>query len=302
MYNRMLVPLDGSELAEVVLPYATGLARRLGLEIVLVNVCPDIQREFIEAHREYIERMVQIVKSQLKEAQEKKSTPKDRRIQVRGEVLIGDAAERILRYSAENGVDLILIATHGESGIRRWVMGSVVDKVLQVSRVPVWLVRAGVPEEIVYDKWPRRTILVPLDGSKLAESVLPHAEAIAKQRGAELVDIVLLSVCQRTPTPPFYPSGVCLETEEECYKRRLEIEQYLARILERLKGTGLNARSLVLVGDAADEIIDYATNNRFNIIVMTTHGSSGAGRWIYGSVAEKVLLGTSSPLLLVRPK
>jgi nucleotide-binding universal stress UspA family protein len=180
-------------------------------------------------------------------------------------------------------------------------MGSVVDKVLQVSNVPVWLVRAGVPEEIVYDKWPRRTILVPLDGSKLAESALPHAEAIAKQRGAELVDIVLLSVYQRTPTPPFYPSGVCLETEEECYKRRLEIEQYLARIVERPKGTGVNVRSLVLVGNPADEIIDYATNNRFNIIVMTTHGSSGAGRWTYGSVAEKVLLGTSSPLLLVRP-
>ena len=65
------------------------------------------------------------------------------------------------------------MATHGRSGIRRWIMGSVADKVLRASKVPVWLVRAGIPEEIVYVKWPKITVLVPLDGSELAESLLP---------------------------------------------------------------------------------------------------------------------------------
>ena len=111
---------------------------------------------------------------------------------MRGELAIGYPAEEILRYTEENDVDLIMMASHGLSGVRRWVLGSVADKVLRASGVPVWLVRAGVTEEIAYDKWPSKTILVPLDGSELAEAVLPHAEAVAKQRGAEIIEIVLL--------------------------------------------------------------------------------------------------------------
>lgn len=300
MYKRILVPLDGSERAQVALPYAAGVARRLGLEIVVFNVCPENHREFIEWHRKYIELMVQTMRGLLEKAVDQKETRGTREIQVRGEVEVGDAAKRILEYSAGNAVDLILMGTHGESGTRRWAMGSIVDKVLQASKVPVWLVPAGVPEDIVHDRWPRRTILVPLDGSKLAESVLPHVETLVRRR-PEVVDVVLLSVCESTPTPSFYPPGVRLDTEEECYKCRMDGEQYLAAIAERLKGAGANVRSLVVVGSAADQIVDYAAKNRVSVIAMTTHGSSGVGMWTYGSVADKVLVGTSTPLLIIRP-
>jgi nucleotide-binding universal stress UspA family protein len=190
-------------------------------------------------------------------------------------------------------------------------MGSVADKVLRASKVPVWLVRAGIPEEIVYDKWPTRTMLVPLDGSKLAESVLPHVEAVAKQRGAELLDVVLLRVYEHPVIPSDYPRAMPLSWEEhveqEMVKARRESEQYLAGVEKRLKDVGLRVRSEVLAGktlwaNPADEIIDYANRNPFNLIVMTTHGRSGISRWAYGTVAEKVLLGASSPILMVRPK
>jgi len=171
MYKRMLVPLDGSELAELVFGYAKELAGRLDLDLILLHVSGSSEHDLPSIHRAYIERAAEILRRQSAEVQEKTGgKPGGKALEARGELAVGNAAEEILRYTDEKDIDLILIATHGRSGVKRWAMGSVADKVLRVSKVPVWLVRAGIPEEIVHDKWPRRTILVPLDGSKLAES------------------------------------------------------------------------------------------------------------------------------------
>jgi len=314
MYKRMLVPLDGSELSEVVFPYAKELAGRLDLDVVLLHVCSPEECELTPLHRAYIEHKAEILKRQSEEVQQKTGVgPGGRAVQVRGELAVGYPAEEILRYAEENDIDLILMATHGRSGIRRWVMGSVAEKVLRASKVPVWLVRAGIPEAIVYDKWPRRMILVPLDGSELAERVLPHVEALAKQRGAELVEVVLLMVCEPAALG-YYPPSARFETpggavhvmpEEyaraEAAKQKLRAGEYLAGVEKRLKDAGLKVRSEVRVGEPATQIIDYANMTPFNLIVMSTHARSGVGRWAYGSVAAKVLQGITSPIFLVRP-
>ncbi len=299
MYKKMVVPLDGSGLAEIALPYVRELTRRLELETILLNVCPTQQREFAAVHRDYIDKVVTRVKGQMGTKGRSRSVPLQGKI--RGRVLVGEPAERILRYASDNGIDLILMATHGESGTRRWAMGSVVDRVLRAAKVPVLLVRTEMREEIVYDQWPRRSILVPLDGSALAEAAVPHAEQLARQKSAEPVDVVLISVCEPRLAPSFYPFDAPLEGDEDLVRRRLESENYLSAIAGRLKAAGIGTRALVLEGKPADQIIDYANSNRFNVIVMTTHGHSGTGRWTYGSVAEKVLLGASSPILIVHP-
>ena len=305
MYKRMLVTLDGSELAEVVFPYAKELAGRLDLDLIFLHVCNPEEHQLLPMHRAYVERAAEIIRRDSEEVREKTGVqPGGKAIEARGEVAVGHPAEEILRYADENEIDLILIATHGRSGVRRWAMGSVADKVLRASKVPVWLVRAAIPEEIVYDKWPSTTILVPLDGSELAESVLPHVEAVAKQRGAELVDVVLLTVCEPPVIPSDYPPTMPLGWEEhverEMDKFRRVSEQYLAGVEKRLKDVGLKVRSEVLMGRPAEEIVDYASRNPFNLIVMATHGGSGLGRWAFGSVADKVLRVISSPIFLVR--
>ena len=132
--------------------------------------CVPEESHLFRMHQVYVERVLEIIRSQVRQ----RAHPEKKEIEGWGEVVIGHPAEEILRYADEKDVDLILIATHGRSGVKRWTMGSVADKVLRSSRVPVWLVRAGVPEESVYDEWPNRMILVPLDGSELAESTLPH--------------------------------------------------------------------------------------------------------------------------------
>ena len=300
MYKRMLVPLDGCEQCEVVFPYAKELAGRLDLDVILLHVSTPEERELAPLHWAYIERKAEIIKRLSEEVQQNTGIgPGGKAVQVRGELVVGYPAGEILRYVEENDVDLILMASHGRSGIgcRRFVLGGVAEKVLHESTVPVWLVRAGIPEEIVYDKWPRKTMVVPLDGSELAEAVLPHVEALAKQRGAEPVDMVLLRVLETVE-----PKASEELTHMVAAKRRAQAEEYLAGVVEkRLKDAGLTVRSEVRVGKPAEQIIDYADATPFSLIMMSTHARSGISRWAYGSVALRVLHTASRPMLLVRP-
>ena len=311
MYRKMLVPLDGSELAEVVLTYARELAGRLDIDIVLLHVSVPALSQFAPMRRAYIERAAENIEHLSREIQKKTGTPPGNKpIAVQGDLTVGYPPEEILRFAEENAVDLILMATHGRSGVKQWTMGNVADKVLRASKVPVWLVRTGIPDETPYDQWPKKSILVPLDGSEMAESVLPHLETLAKQRDGELLEVVLLRVSEPPALPSYYipevsemPLNWGEYEQQETAKGKQVAKEYLAMVEKRLKESNIsNMQSVVLTGKAADEIADYANKNPFNIIVMATHGRSGLSRWVYGSVTDNVLQGTSSPIFLVRPQ
>lgn len=294
MYNKMLVPLDGSRLSEVVFPYAKDLAARLGLDIILLHVHSPKESEVMPLHQAYIEYKAQVIKRQLRDWQKKIGGGLEaKKLEVRGELTTGYSPEEIICYAEKNNVDLILMATHGRSGVRRWVLGSVADKVLCVSSIPIWLIRASAPERVTYDKWPRKTLLVPLDGSVLAEKVLPHVEILAKQPGKPTVDVVLFRVIEHPTTSGQYFRNIP--------ENREEIEQYLANIVTRLKNAKIKVKSKISSGDPAEQIVDYGRKNPFSIIVMSTHGHSGVSRWFYGSVATRVLEHAANPIFLARP-
>lgn len=145
-------------------------------------------------------------------------------------------------------------------------------------------------------------ILVPLDGSKLAECVLPHLENVAKSSpGAE---IMLVSVTERVPG--FRPVddysralGVRL-APEAAGKMEAEARRYLDRIAKGLQAKGVKALAEVLLGDPAEEIALLATNEGFDLIIMASHGRSGPSRWAHGSVAEKVFRSNCAPVLMVK--
>lgn len=308
MYKRMLVPLDGSEFAEVVLPYACELAGRLDIEVVLLNIARPEERGFYTpAHRAYINQTVETIRRQALEVQRKSGLPPDAKpVQVSGEMVVGYPEEEILRFTDANAVDLIVMATHGRAGTRHWDLGHVADKILRQSKVPVLLVRAGVPDAIPYDQWPKKTIVVSLDGSELAESVLPHVEALAQQRGVD-IEVTLLRACEPPAMPSYYApeiSGVPLNwgqyMQQELARCRETAKEYLDKIEKRLREKNIKVTSEIPTSKAADAIIDYATKNPFSLIVMTTHGRTGLRRLVYGSVAESVLFGISNPILLVR--
>jgi nucleotide-binding universal stress UspA family protein len=306
MYQKMLVPLDGSELAEVVFPYAKELAGRLGVETILLHISSPALRDFAAMNQAYIEHAAEIIRREARKVH--KDTGTGKTIKVTGELVVGYPAEEILRYADEKSVDLILMATHGRSGLKRWAVGSVADKVLRAANFPVWLVRANAPGAKPFDEWPKRTLLVALDGSELAESVLPHVEILAKQGDGELVEVVLLRICEPLTIPSYYTpeiSDIPLNwgqyAQQEMARCKQVSAEYLTQIKKRLKDANISAKSEVLVGKAADEIIDYAHKNPFSLIIMATHGRSGLSRLVYGSVAESVLIGVNSPIFLVKP-
>jgi nucleotide-binding universal stress UspA family protein len=130
-------------------------------------------------------------------------------------------------------------------------------------------------------------ILVPLDGSELAEAIVPHAEAVADRHQAEVILLQVLSAKRVNPT--------------RAAKERHESEDYLMGVEQRLLEKGMNARYTIRHGsDPAAEIVDYAEVNKVDLIAMSTHGRSGMSRWLFGSVASRVLQGTSKPILLIR--
>jgi nucleotide-binding universal stress UspA family protein len=306
MNKKILVPLDGSEVSEILFAYAKELAGRLSLDMLLLHVCKLEEYELHPMHRTYIEHAAdrirqhsEAVRSRTSEGHEKKQ------INVRGILAIGPPAGEILRCVDDNDIDFIMMATHGHSAINRWSMGSVAAKVLRASRVPVWLIRAGIPYEVIHDRYPRITVLVPLDGSELAEVVFPHLEVLAEQRGIERVDVVLLRVCEPIVIPPGYELDLSDDwagyVEQRLTKAKETAEEYLTKLAEIFEAIGMRVKTVVKVGQPAVEIVDYANAHPLNLVVMSTHGWSGHSWWPWGSVTGKVLESISSPLLLVRP-
>jgi len=144
-----------------------------------------------------------------------------------------------------------------------------------------------------------RRILVPLDGSKLAESVLPHAQAIAKLAEAS-VELVHVTEPVELPTR----GGIALSIDDlkqiELHSRR-DAQDYLRSVVNRLRRAGIRTHSKLLTGKAADSLVDYLHERNFDMVILATHGRSGISRWIWGSVAERILRSSVIPILIIRP-
>jgi nucleotide-binding universal stress UspA family protein len=296
MYRKMLVLLDGSKLAEVVFTYAQELSARLNINLELLHVCSPQEAEQLPMRQVYIDHMAEVLQNKAIEIRSKigDQTPG---IKAQGKVVVGYPAEEILKYTDENNIDLIMLSTHGRSGVRAWDIGNVANKVIRGSKVPLWIVPSELSEEIIYDKLPRRLIVIPLDGSAMSEAVLPHALTIAKQRGVE-PDLVLVHV--------YNPDGMSITVNYEKIEaeeaKRLEAKNYLDSIIKRIGKEGIKARTEILTGDPAEAIIDFVKNNPAQLIAMATHGHAGLSRMIFGSATENILhLIKKTPIFLVKP-
>lgn len=281
MYERIIVALDGSELAEVAIPYAQELALRLGSELDVVTVCePPCEQESMQ--KVYIDNMA---------AELGRSG-----IRLHSVLLYGKAADAILDYSERNKINLIAMSTHGRSGVSRWVMGSVADKVLRGASCPILLISARKSEEPKLETVVLKRILLPLDGSPLGESALPHVEELASKTNAEVLLLQVVIPLERT----IPIEGYTVHLADVYADVLAQAKTYLTKMEQRLKQKGIAARYEVISGLPASVIIDYARDKAVNLVAMSTHGRSGVSRWVLGSVADKVLHGCRSPLLLVR--
>lgn len=296
MFKRILVPLDGSELAEVALPYAEELAGKLGSEIILIQATETDKGKLDQMAESYLQRMVNTTAQNAMKHVSKLGTHE---IKVRSKAVVGDAAEAMLDFAEKESIDLIIMATHGRTGIRRWALGSVAAKMVTASNCPMVLIRAKGARPDVREHGAVRKTLVPLDGSQTSESIIPYIKELASKLKSE---VVLFQAIQ-----PFYNVVVTVEgaiyvpyTPEEMKSMVTTAEGYLNKVAEPLKGQGITAGCKVGIGDPAKAIIDFADEVHADIVAMSTHGRSGIDRWAFGSVADKVLHAGNTPILLVR--
>ncbi|OGO01621.1 MAG: hypothetical protein A2Y72_01615 [Chloroflexi bacterium RBG_13_53_26] len=275
MYERILVPLDGSQLAEIALPYAEELSGRLGAEVTLIYVSESIDDPHRHMHQIYMQKMAESTKQDT-EAYARK-LGKELAIQVRSVNLAGNPAEEIVKYADRENTGLIVLSTHGQSGIGRWTIGSIANKVVRATKKPVALVRAEGPRPDVPQKDMLRKALLPLDGSRESEAAIPYAAELASRLGMSVTLLQVLAIGDKALA-----------------------EDYLEKTGAQLKQKGVTVESRVIFGEAATEIINLADEIHADVVAMSTHGRSGIGRWVLGSVAERVLYEGNTPLLLVR--
>jgi nucleotide-binding universal stress UspA family protein len=297
VFQKILVPLDGSKLAEVALPYAEELAGRLGSEIILIYINESSDAPDEHMHKFYLEKIAETVKEAAELYDEKSS--KRQEIQVKSAIVTGNPAKKIVEYADKEGIGLIVMSTHGRSGITRWTLGSVANKVVQAAKQPMALIRAKGNRSEMRAKGILKKILVPLDGSKEGEIVIPYIVEFAQRLKAEVTLLQVVEISYPAVTDLGY--SYIAYTEKQMASDKAFAQNYIDKVVALLKEKGVTATSEVRlkIGNAAEEIINAADETHSDLVVMATHGRSGIGRWVLGSVAERVLHQGNTPLILV---
>ena len=298
MYTRILVPLDGSSTAEQVLPYVRLLGRKAGTKVDLLRIIEPLPDEIAAPERGvYLDEMIENVLGQQREKLNQVAADLNSEgITASVTAEEGKPAERIVEEAEKERDTLIAMATHGRSGVGRWVMGSVTDRVLHSTRDPMLVVRATEEGELPAEKV--ETVIVPLDGSDLAEKALPYAQDIAKATGAS---VLLVRVIAPSAFYYGYAEYVTPAYDDAFEQVEASAMEYVDGVAKRLVDEGVSdVKGVTLNGPPAAVLVDTAKEYANSLVVMTTHGRSGVSRWVMGSVADHVVRHSGDPVLVIR--
>lgn len=299
MYRSILVPLDGSSFSEHALPLARALTRacRARLRLAHVHVAPvayyadglpviNAENDLLsrEAERDYLERL--------------RAELSANGLATTCVLLEEPVGAALAREAAEREADLVIMTTHGRGGWSRMWLGSVADELMHNLNIPLLLIhpREGTPGPT----GEFRRILIALDGSPLAEQILPSVQALGAD---EQTEYTLLQVIE-----PFValggPAPYSAQLEQDFTERRQdEAEAYLESVARRLRIQGPRVRTRVVADlQVAQAILNDAWRRQADLIALATHGRGGLRRLLVGSVADKVLRGADTPVLLLRPR
>lgn len=300
MFSLILVPLDGSPFGERAIPLALRVARHTGAEVELVHVheptvfgggAPMVDTrldvELAQGMRATLERV-------------RARTARKSGLPVSAAFLLGPVVPTLEEHVQARGVSLVVMTTHGRGGMSRSWLGSVADSLLRRVQVPVLIARARAAARAGIETPPFRRVLVPLDGSSLAEDALAHALAIGADRQTE-------TLLLRVVGPEMLLAASRVQAAGPIEKGRLaaeerEAEDYLARVAERVRRPGRPVNTMVVAHwQPARAILDVAAEREVDLIALSTHGRRPVSRFFLGSVADKVIRGAAVPTLVSRP-
>lgn len=277
MFHHVLVPLDGSPQADTILSYVSWLAKQLPMSVTLLAVADPHGATFPGAGQWDVTRRLQALVNRLI----------DDGIQAATAVAVGGPAREILRIADDRRCNLIALSSSTGVPTGRGTLGHVADKVFHASHIPLLVVPPQPAGVVAAQGRPIATLILPLDGSPMAESALPYAEDLAQKLATEVilaraVPFAGAYVDERTP-----PTG------------EVEAKTYLQGVVDRLRADRVAVQSRVLGGLPTEHILNLAKQTPQSLIVLTTHGRSALSRWFVGSVAEGVVRAAEVPVLVI---
>jgi nucleotide-binding universal stress UspA family protein len=311
MFKRILVPLDGSARAESAIPVAARIARAYGATITLLRIAetPVEYGPYLAPPASYAKEAIEADLAQLREYLDKAAQAEALvGIDVEKKALFGAVAPTIIAAAQAYHTSLIVMCSHGYTGFKRWMLGSVADKVARHAPVPIFVLREGAPMPAIELKQPVRA-LVALDGSPLSEAVFePVAYLVAglAYSTSHQGELRLLRVVDL----PFTTGRTRSQTNIDSMSKEQAVliaQEYLKSLTARLDEGGLANLDITVKTevesdpDIAEAIIKQAEGGQVDMIAMATHGRGGMQHFVMGSVTERVLHHSKLPLLIVRP-
>jgi nucleotide-binding universal stress UspA family protein len=297
MFRHFLVPLDGSHLAETILPVVQTFAQALDATVTLLHVVEPAAPASVHGDRH-------LLNEQDARAYLERVAAEMRAANVNADVHIdvavgGDVAKAIFAHGGELKCDLIVLTSHGHSGLKQALFGSIAQQVLQSGAIPVLLVKAEHPAPPA--PYRCQNILVPLDSSPLYELALDTAIELGRALGASLQLIVVVPT-MGTLSPERAATGILLPSSTRAMLDLAEngATEYLAQKIAQIETSGVPVQTQVLRGDVPTQIIAAEQQGKADLIVMATHGRAGLDAFWSGSIAPKVLSHVRAPMLLLR--
>jgi nucleotide-binding universal stress UspA family protein len=302
MYRSILVPLDGSAFGEQALPLALNIARLAKASLRLVHVHVPLPPVYAGGISAFETNMDVEARERGREYLQKVSRSLGSEVSVTTDVVEGPIADSLIEQAAATGCDLLVMTTHGRGGLSRFWLGSVADQLVRSSPVPLLLRRPREKTGQDGDEKLPQKILIPLDGSPLAEKIIEPAQALGS-----LVDATytLLRVIDPLQTSGYDMAGFAISGLDPTLQEQLraDAQQYLERVAQRLAGgTGRVATRVLVHSQPASAILDAAREDGMDLIALATHGRGGVRRLLLGSVADKVLRENQGAMLVLRPQ
>lgn len=298
MLNKVLVPLDGSPLATCVIPHLVAITQATDAQITLLRVTemndPSGRINPVEWHLSKVE--AQTYLDEIAEQLEQFTGHKPET-----QILQGPAAERIIEYAQKHEQDLIVLSTHGQSGLNGWNVSSVAMKVINRAGLSILLVPAYLPDTGSQEgNWGAihyQHILAPLDGSQRAECVLPIAASLAQQYQADLLlahVVVRPEMIQRMPLT----NEDTILADQVVERNQIQATKYFEQLQNRLSPA---PRTRVLVGEhLTSELHKLLEQEKIDLVLVSAHGNSGQNQWPYGSVVTSFITYSAVPLLILQ--
>ncbi len=299
MFNPILVPLDGSLLAECVLPHVVAIARAFDARIILLRV---LEKNKANGTAQ----MFDLLNWQLKKTAAKLYLEKiSARLQkfglrIENAVLEGLVAESITEYAISRGAKLVILSSHGRSGLSQWGLSSITQKIIFSAPTSVLIIRAQTPIESESLERKYLRMLVPLDGSRRAENVLPMVTLLARFHQSRISIVHVVKTPEMPRQMPLAREDVEL-SEQVVARNREEAIRYLDQVRLHSPLEGIDVQTHLLTSDnAAAALHELAEKEGIDMVALSAHGYSGNSQWPYGSMVNNFILYSKVPVLIVQ--